>query len=298
MNFDLGEVLTQTWQVSWKNKRLWWLGGVLSIFVIAIFPVAFLPMLFPLLAENRRMDLFPVLLIGFVVLLSLFFIILYFVSALTQTAITLGILRAQEKQELSLRDLLQNSRPFFWRVAGLMFLYAAVVTAIMLIMQAIVFALIIGTMGLGAMCITPLSLLMYPFMFAAVVWMELAMNSIIIDGMTVKDAIRSGWQLIRKNLLAIVLVMIVVYFGVSMVSMIVVLPMMTPFFVAPLALFEGEPNWTILALSLLCSLAFVPPYAVLTGWAMTFTKSAWVFTYLRLTRSPGAPQPVLQEVPA
>jgi hypothetical protein len=298
VNFDLGEVLTQAWQVSWKNKRLWWPGGVLSILVMAILPVAFLPMLLPWLAENSRMDLLPALIIIFAVLLMVFFIILYFVSALTQTVITVGILRAEEKQKLSLRDLLRDSSAFFWRVAGLMFLYTAVVTAITLIMQAIVFILIVGTLGLGTMCVTPLTLLMYPFMFAAVVWMELAMNSIIIGGMTVKDSIRVGWQLIRKNLLAVTLVLVVVYFGVGMVSMIVVMPMMAPFFVAPFALLEREPNWMILSLSVLCTLAFIPLYALFTGWAMTFTKSAWVFTYLHITRSPNASQPVLQEVPA
>ncbi len=298
MNFDLGEVLTQAWQVSWKNKRLWWLGGVLSIFVIAILPVAFLPMLFPILVKNGNPNLLGALFVACIALLILFFIIMYFVSALTQTAITLGVLQVEKKQEFSLRDLIQNSWPFFWRVTGLMFLYVAVVTVIMLLVQAIVFGVIVATLGVGAMCITPLTFLMYPFIFAAVVWMELAMNGLIIDGMTIRDSIRSGWQLLRKNPFAIGLVMVVVYFGASMVSMIVVIPMMVPFFAAPFALMDGEPNWTIIAVSLLFSLAFIPPYALVTGWIMTFTKSAWVLTYLRLTRSPIAPKPALQEMPA
>jgi hypothetical protein len=297
VNFDLGEVLTRAWQITWKNKGLWWFGGVLSVFILAIFPVSFVPMLFPILSKNGRTDLIPVLLIGFIVFLLLFFVIMYFVSAVIQTAITLGVLYADEQKEIALRDLLKNSLPFFWRVVGLMFLYAAVVTAISLIVQALIFVVIIGTLGLGTMCVTPLTLVMYPFIFAAIVWMELAMNSVVIDGMIVKDAIRHGWQLIRKNLLAIVLVMVVVYFGVGMASTIVVLPMMAPFFVVPFAFLEGEPNWTVLSLSVLCSVAFVPLYVLLTGWAMAFTKSTWVITYLRLTRSTSASQPVLQQAP-
>lgn len=298
MKFDLGEVLTHAWQFSWKQKRLWWFGGILGVFSMAMFPLAFLPMLFPFLTRNNRMDLIPVLLFAFVVFLILFFIGMYIVSALSQTAITLGVLQAEKKQDFSLRDLLQASWPFLWRVTGLMFLYAAVAILIVLIVQAIIFGVIISTLGIGAMCITPLTLLMYPFIFAAVVWMELAMNSIIIDGMTVKDSIRSGWQLLRKNLFAIVLVMVVVYFGVGMISMIFVMPMMMPFFVVPFALLEGEPNWAILSLALLCTLVFIPPYALLSGWAITFSKSAWVFTFLRITRSSSGSQPVLQEVPA
>ena len=298
MNFDLGEVLTQAWQVSWKNKKLWWLGGVLGIVVIAIFPVAFLPMVFPILLRNGNTNVLAALVVAFIAFFIILFIIMYIVSALTQTAITLGVLQAEKKQEFSLRELIQNSWPFFWRVTGLMFLYSAVATVFMLIIQAIIFGLVITTLGVGAMCVTPLTLLMYPVIFAAVGWMELSMNGIIIDGMTVMDSVRSGWQIIRKNIFALALVMVVVYFGASMVSTVFVIPMMVPFFVTPFALLEGELNWTIISISLLFSLAFVPLYALVTGWIMTFTKSAWVFTYLRLTRSPDAPQPALQEVPA
>lgn len=298
MNFDLGEVLTQAWQVSWKNKRLWWLGGVLGILVIAIFPVAFLPAVFPILLRNGSRNVLAVLVIAFIALFIFFFVLMYIVSAVTQTAITLGILQAEKKQEFSVRDLIQNSWPFFWRVTGVMFLYSTVVTVFMLLMQALIFGIIILTLGLGAMCATPLTLLMYPIIFAAVGWMELSMNSIIIDGMTVMDSVRLGWQLIRKNSLALALVMVVVYFGGSMASTVVVIPMMAPFFAAPFALLDGELNWTIISISLLFSLVFVPLYALITGWMMTFTKSAWVFTYLRITRSPSAPQPALQEVPA
>lgn len=294
MNFDLGEVLTQAWQISWKNKGLWWFGGVLSVFVLAILPMSFLPVSFPLLLRNGRTDLIPAMFVVFFTLLAIFLIVVYVVSALTQTAITLGILRTEEKQEVSIRNLLSNSWPFFWRVLGLMLVYAAVVMTIMLIVQAISLILIIGTLGLGAMCATPLTFLMYPFIFAAVVCMELAMNSIIIDGMTVKAAIQQGWQLLRKNILTVVLVMVVVYFGVGTVSTLVVMPMMAPFFVVPFAVLEGEPNWTIISLSLIFSIAFVPLYVLLTGWALTFTKSTWVLTYLRITRSTNAPQPVLQ----
>lgn len=298
MNFDLGEVLTGAWQITWKNKVLWWFGAALGIFVLAIVPLALVPMSLPFLLRDERVDLLPFFIAGFVIFMLIFFVIMYLVSGITQTAITLGVLQAQDEQRMSFRDLLRNSLPFFWRVVGLIFLYAAAITVVNLAIQALLFALAVGTLGLGMMCATPLYLLMYPFMFAAVAWMEQAMNGIIIDNMAILQSIKWGWQLIRNNLMAIVLVMIVVYFGVSMVSTIVVLPIMAPFFVIPFVFLEGEPNWTIISLSLLCSVAFVPLMALINGWSMTFMKSAWVLTYLRLTRSPGAPQPILQEVPA
>lgn len=298
MNFEFGEVLTSAWQITWKNKVLWWFGAALGVFVLAILPVAFVPMSLPFLLRGERTDLLPFFMIGIVLFILLFFVIMYFVSAITQTAITLGVLQAQEERRMSFRDLLTNSKPFFWRVLGLMFLYAVVIAVVNLAVQALVFALAVGTLGLGMMCATPLYLLMYPFMFAAVAWMEQAMNGIIIDNMGIRQSVKQGWQLIRNNVMAIVLIMVVVYFGVGMVSTIVVMPLMAPFFVIPFGFLEGEPNWTIISLSLLCSVPFVPLMALVNGWAMTFMKSAWVLTYLRLTRAPAAPQPILQEVPA
>jgi len=176
-----------------------------------------------------------------------------------------------------------------------MTLYAIAVILINLVLQAVITLVTIVTFGLGMLCMTPLMLLLYPVMFLSIVWMEQAVNGIIIDKMEIMDAIKQGWHIIRNNLLSIVLVMVVVYFGVGMVSGIIILPMMVPFMVLPLSFMEGEPNLTIISISLLCSVAFGPLFALINGWAMAFTKSAWVLTYLRLTRPVNEPQPVLQE---
>jgi hypothetical protein len=45
-------------------------------------------------------------------------------------------------------------------------------------------------------------------------------------------------------------------------------------------------------------LVLFPLMTIIQGFALTYLKSAMMVVYLRLTRSPNAPQPVLQEVPA
>jgi hypothetical protein len=253
------------------------------------------PISFPFFLRDQRMDLFLLAMAGFVVVFLVFFAIMYLVSAVFQTALTLGTLRAiQDEEQIPLIELIRNSMPFFWRVLGVMVLYAVAIMMVNLAIQAIVFLLAIVTFGVGMLCATPLSLLQYPVIFVAVAWMEQAVNGVVIHKMTAMDAIKQGWQIIRNNLLTVGLVIIVVYFGISMVSMIVVMPMMTPLFILPFGFLEGEPNWIIIAVSLLFGAAFIPLYALLTGWSAVFTKSTWVLTYLRLTR-PTESQPVLQE---
>ncbi|MGZ9236049.1 MAG: hypothetical protein ACXW4E_11040, partial [Anaerolineales bacterium] len=134
-------------------------------------------------------------------------------------------------------------------------------------------------------CMMPLMLLMYPALYGAIVWMEQATNAIIIDNMTVMEAAKQGWSLLRSNLGAMVLMALVIYLGAGLVTGVLMLPMALPFFIVPFGFMENQTNWPILLIAGLWSVAFIPLFAVVTGVSMIFTKSAWVLTYLRLTRS-------------
>lgn len=294
MQFDIGEVLTRAWQITWKHKVLWIIGILSGLLISTMFPLMFSPFLLPILMKNSETSLMPGLIIGgYIIAFLLFMLALYPVSVLTQTALTLGILDVEQDTELfSASELLKRSFPFFWRVLGLMLLFAVDMNLITLIIQAVMFFLTIVTLGLAAICMTPLLFLMYPALYIAIIWMEQAMNGIIVDNMTVMDAVRQGWNLVRNNLMSVALMALVIYVGIGFVTGIVMVPMLTPFFIVSLGFMENEPNLTILSISMLCIVAFIPLFAFISGWSMIFTKSAWVLTYLRLTRESAA-QPVL-----
>jgi hypothetical protein len=295
MNFDVGEVLSQAWQITWKHRVLWIIGILFGFFMSTMFLLMFFPFLLPLLIQNSRMDLMPVFIVGFIIAFLLFFLALYPISVFVQTSATLGILDAnQDTEHFSASELIKKSLPFFWRVLGLMLLFAVGMNLIFFITQAIMFLLTIVTLGIAAICMTPIMFLMYPAFYIAIVWMEQAMNGIIIDNMTVTDAAKQGWNLIRNNFMSIALMALVVYFGIGLVTGILIVPIMIPLFVVPFSFMENEPNWTILSISMLCIAVFMPLFAFISGWSLIFTKSAWVLTYLRLTRGLAA-QPVLLE---
>jgi len=295
MNFDVGEVLSQAWQITWKHRVLWIIGILFGFFMSTMFLLMFFPFLLPLLIQNSRMDLMPVFIVGFIIAFLLFFLVLYPISVFAQTSATLGILDAnQDTEHFSASELIKKSLPFFWRVLGLMLLFAVGMNLIFFITQAIMFLLTIVTLGIAAICMTPIMFLMYPAFYIAIVWMEQAINGIIIDNMTVTDAAKQGWNLIRNNFMSIALMALVVYFGIGLVTGILIVPIMIPLFVVPFSFMENEPNWTILSISMLCIAVFMPLFAFISGWSLIFTKSAWVLTYLRLTRGSAA-QPVLLE---
>ncbi len=297
MNFDFGEVLSRAWQITWKHKVLWIIGILFGFFISIIFPLMFSPVLIPMLMQDSKIDLRPVLILiaGYIIALLLFMLVLYPISVLVQTSVTLGVLNAnQDSENLTAIDLIKRSFPFFWRVLGLTLLFAVGMTLVNLIIQAILFLLTIMTLGLAILCITPLTVLMYPALYGAIVWMEQAMNGIIVDNMTVMDATRQGWSLIRNNLMSITLMGLVVYLGIGLVTGIVMVPMMIPLFIVPFSFVEHQTSWMILSISILCTVVFIPLFALISAWSLIFTKSAWVLTYLRLTRSPKL-QPLLQE---
>jgi hypothetical protein len=287
VNFDFGEVLSRAWQITWKHKVLWIIGILTSFFTALMFPLMFAPALLPVLIQNDRMDLALPFLAGFAVLFLLFMLALYPLSTLAQISLTLGVLDVQQDDEQRSRvsELLKRSLPFFWRVLGLMLLFAAVMTLAILIIQFIGLFLTIVTFGVGAICMAPLSFLMYPIIYGSAVWMEQAMNGIIVDNMTVMEAARHGWNLVRNNLGPLGLMALIIYFGVGMIIGVVLVPMLIPAFMLPLGFLEQEVNWAIVSISVVCTAVFIPLFAILSGLSLVFTKSAWVLAYLRLTRN-------------
>src|SRR6266498_523268 len=152
MTFDFGEVLSRAWQLTWKHKVLWIIGLVFGVLVSAMFLLLIIPAFLPVLLQNSRTNLTPVILFlaGFGIVFLLFVLALYPISVLTQTSLTLGILDANDGNEpLSVRELVKKSLPFFWRVLGLMVLFAVGVGLINLVIQVVIILLTVVTLGIA-----------------------------------------------------------------------------------------------------------------------------------------------------
>jgi hypothetical protein len=79
---------------------------------------------------------------------------------------------------------------------------------------------------------------------------------------------------------------LLLYFGVSILATIAILPMIVPFFALPFAFSAEEFNRTILIVTGICATLYLPLFAVIQGAMIALMKSGWMLTYLRLTRSP------------
>ncbi|MGD8402754.1 MAG: hypothetical protein PVJ21_03770 [Anaerolineales bacterium] len=291
MSFDFGEVLGRAWQITWKHKILWVFGLLNMVIGLLFLPLGLAPVISIFLAEDIPFWFEePAYMFVFFGIFVLLMIASFFIGALTQAAISVGALRAEREDErLFFTEILKASLPYFWRFLGIMALLAGGVLLVMLSFFAVQTLVSLLTLGLGAMCLVPLQFLLYPLMIVVYAWQEQALASIVVDDLSVLEAAKRGWQVFRKNLLSVVLVTLILYLGVGMISGFISIPMMVPFFAIPFVLIEEVENTrAILIAASLCLVAYLPLLAVLQSGVLTYMKSGWMLTYLRLTHSPEA----------
>lgn len=291
MSFDLGEVLSRTWQITWKHKVLWVYGFLQSLASLLLIPLVLIPVFVPLIAGGsepfERFVREPWFFLIFIVVFFVFTLALYPLNVLMNGALSVGVVRAERGDEkLSFMELIRASLPFFWRILGIMLLFAIGMMLIVFAFSAVQTALSVVTLGIASICLAPLSFLIYPLTFVGYIWMEQSMAAIVVDNMNVTDAPRQGWQVFRNNIAGVAVIGLVLYFGVSILGMIAAMPLIVPFFALPFAMGAEEFNRTILVGAGLCATIYLPLFAVFQGAMIALMRAGWILVYLRLTRSP------------
>lgn len=294
MKFDLGEVLTRMWKIGWNHKVLWlWqmLPGAATFVIMPLFVLSnpgFL-MMMPEPFSNYADE--PWILLIFSGLMMIVVVLSMLLGTIAQLTTVYGALKVEQGAEkLSFIGLLNESKPYFWRILGL---YAIFVGAWMVLYFAVMFFSMAGsmlTMGLATLCFMPFFLLLLPVMIIGYSVLELAQAAIIADDMRTLHSISHGWNLFRENWMGVTLLMLILYFGLTMLSSIFVFPLMVPVMVFPIMadMQVNESNFTMIFFLVLFPLiTFL--MVIVQGILMAFFQSAWAVTYLRITRGAEAP---------
>lgn len=285
MNFDLGEVLTRAWQITWKHRVLW---------VFAMLPmlpfVLFLPLILYFFLSpdfQSRAPVFfedPNLIIlffgGTLFLAAISFVLQIF----SNSATTAGIFQVEAgKGRVSFPEIAQGGRAYFWRMLGAILLVSIGMMAFFAVFSACLSLIGLVTFGIGSMLG---QLLFLPAAMAAYALLEQTQAAVVVDSLNPVDAITRAWELMQENITSYALITVILYFGLTIFSSIASVPLMAPLLLAVFNRFSGElSNSPMLWIGVLCFAAFVPVYFVLQAAALLFTKSAFMITYLRLTRS-------------
>ncbi|NWG34812.1 MAG: hypothetical protein HXY42_10240 [Chloroflexi bacterium] len=294
MNFDFGEILTRAGKITWQHKTLWLFSALPALAGILVLPFAFLPILLTDFESSRPsffidQPLYAVLFLIFGVFISLASVFLYVVSA---SSVTLGVLRAENGAErLTAPTLFEDGRKYWWRVLGVLLLTGLAVSIFFTVIFGCITLIGMVTMGLGFICLQPLFFLIYPLMLVLYSVVEEAVAAAVADELGITDAIQRGWRLVSANLWRIVLISVIVYFGLSLLAGIVVVPFMVPLFFMPFFMQDASrfDVRTIMLITGGLTLLFIPVMALVQGIGMTFLKATYTLVYLRLTRNAAPP---------
>lgn len=296
MNFDIGEVLSRAVQITWKHKSFWGFIILPMLVNFIALPLYFLPLFFldengsgaPVIFEK------PVFLVLFFAFHAIFFLLTFAIMIYGYSALTLGVVRVERgEQGTTFKELLRDAKKYFPRMLGVMFLTTFTIgTAFSVIIFGLtIFGVI--TAGIGFICIQPIFILLYPVMMIIYAFIEQTEAAVVADEMGVMEAIRKGWELLKANLWRLALVSLVVYLGISIVSTVVIMPFMVPFFFLPFLIDSNNFDFTTTGLVMGgFMLILLPIMAFVQGLSITFMKSAYILVYLRLTRSSSSAAPV------
>ena len=290
MNFDFGDLLTRAWKITWKHKVLWALSVLpfLTVFLL-------LPVWLALFQENADDALStwmqnPILMSIAVIWYLIVFAASIFLQVVSRASVTLGIYRAEVSlQPVRFVDLFQDGFRYFWRILGLVCLIGAAIAAIFLAFFVFLGVFSLLTMGLGIFCIQPVLLLMIPLFMLVLALVEQSSAAIVADEMKTLRALRGAYELIRSHLWKYALITFILYIGISTLTSLVTLPLMLPMFFFMLWNREAGADFnTIIRVQALFGVVILPIMALIQGFSLTYSKSAMMLTYLRLTRSTGS----------
>ncbi|HCR72616.1 MAG TPA: hypothetical protein DIW23_14325 [Anaerolineae bacterium] len=280
MNFDYGNILTSTFQITWKHKVFWGILTIPMLFSFVIFPIAFLYVYF--FEEAQTPEISALIVIIYFVLVFAITIISTILQIFALSAVTLGIVRV-EKGEGSLKfiDLLQDSRAYFWRQLGVFVIIQFSVGLIFAIFLGFVFAATMVTMGLASLCLQPIMLLLTPFMFLVIGVLEAAHTAVITENLNAWDAVKRGFEIVRDHIWKYIIITVIVYFGVTLIFSFLMFPMFIPLMVFPI--FSETGSEILIWVSVVFACIFFPIMAFISAISQTLLKTALDLTYIRLT---------------
>ena len=284
MNFDYGNLLTRTFQITCKHKVLWVILMLPMLVSLAALPFTFVYIF--ALDGNPSETAGTILGIGGI----LFFIILSIVSTVlyvaSSSAVTLGVIRIERGDgSLNFIDLLKDGFEYFWRQLGVFLIIQLSIGAVFAVFFACMFASTMVTMGMASICFQPILILLTPLMFLVMGVLEAAYTAVINEDLGSMDAVKRGLSVIREHVWKYVILTLIIYIGTSIISSILMLPIFFPIFFFAFGM-ESNPDlsnqFPLIVGIFMC--IFFPLMIAFSVISQTLMKTSLTLSFLRLTQ--------------
>lgn len=325
MNY--GKILSRAWQVIWKYKILWLFGilascgnninngssGANSSGINYQYdsynPPANLPPELYRFFYNMG-DFFDRMSYQWGVWVGIFMLVIFLLIFITfairvygQVGLVRGVLTAEKGQpeKLSLAEIHQEIKPFYWRLFGFQLLLFVVFFVLIGLIVAVVIAGSVLTLGIGLLCFLPMICLLFPVGLAVTLVIKQAVIAMLVDDLTIGEALSRGWNVVRSRAVDYLVMGLILIIGGWIIGLIFSLPQL--FALAPLmsGILRGAyaEDWgNILSglwISIACLVAYWPVLLVLRGVLNSYIETSWVLTYLEASGERA--EPIQTEAP-
>ncbi len=295
MNFNFGEVLARAWQIIWKHKVLWIFGifagcsrggggssGGGSGGGGGTGPGPGGPS-FPQFQQLGQWIDTHLWIVAVVILLLLIVIVIaIFLGTIGRIGLIKGTYKAEQGAErMSFGELFSESMPYFWRVFGLALLIGLI--SLFIFIPLILFGII--TRGFGFLCILPLICILVPVLWAVSVVIEQANVAIVLEDKGVLEGLRRGWEVVRANVVTMIVMALILFIGSAVVGFIIAIPVILA--VIPFVFAAARNSATPVWIGIVCCAAYFPILLALNGIVTAYMQTAWALTYMRVTKPQG-----------
>ncbi|MCC6146279.1 MAG: hypothetical protein IT308_01795 [Anaerolineaceae bacterium] len=306
MNY--GEVLEKSWKIIWKHKILWLFGllascgrasggggggggggnvssGQIPDMTFQDMPpwIENLTQTFVRMAENGTILW---LVAGLFVFGFLLAIIALALNAMGRAGLVRGAWQADAGEDkLAFGALWQDGLRYFWRVAGLILLFAVGTGLLFMVLLGPVIILALVTLGIGLLCLIPFICLLIPVGIGIGVLEELAVAAVVGEDTDIFEGIRRAWQIVRTRLGEVVVMALILIIGGGIVRVLISLPallIVAPIVIGVLSGTQGAIMGGFIVTGALL-LIYLPIAILLSSALQAYLGSAWALTYRRLT---------------
>ena len=301
MNF--AEVLTQAWNIIWKNKILWLFGFFASLGAggsmnSGNFNYNFGENDFPNWTENlppwfNQLQETAIIWVPVVILLTLLFIvILSILNTIGRIGLANGgwladrpAVPGEEYPTLKFNTLWQTSKRYFWRVLLLTVMLGVLALTLGLIVLIPTIGLSVLTLGIGLICLLPLLCVLFVAFGVLVLIANMAVIGIVNEDRNITDSVSHAWMLFKSRPVDIIVIAFILWIMSWVAGFIVGLPtllILAPVFGGLLSQSEAMLQGSML-LSGILLLLYLPVLLFAQSIIQSYNGVAWTLVYRRIS---------------
>jgi len=315
------EILQNAWNIIWKHKILW-IFGILAGCTSNRHGISYNsnssswnhtenlqsipPQVMRTLHHIQTIFIHPLFWGGLLLFFILVILLRLYLGTTGNLGIILGTKKAKEGAErLSFGELWSGGTPYFWRYLGA-WLISTVPFFVIGLFFIIGFLILLlpmlfhprqiqgGMVALWAILASVGILVLSLLALAVRLFMNIALNALVLEDLEIRDAFRRGWEVFRPSFLEILLMAVILGAIRVIAGIIIALPLVGIILalIVPAAFasaFGGHISSglvTSFIIGISCTLIYLPILLGAGGLILSYVQSAWTLTYLSLTETP------------